>query len=209
MTWCLWCSGSCMPGCEPGGKGSTPFGYPFDLHECAPGRAGSLQNCFTGFNSSRSCSCPDGVAERIVPSEGSGPGSNPGRDTDSRSLRVWRIARQFSKLHDEVQLLGGLLRDLRPRGVLDWHATLRRLRSRFDFWRGRFIDAGARRYGGCLQSSIPVGSTPTGVSFEARLRCRLTSGTLTQEILLVRRVPKMACNRATSARLAQLAEHQS
>jgi hypothetical protein len=25
------------------------------IHECAPGRAGSLQNCFTGFNSSRSC----------------------------------------------------------------------------------------------------------------------------------------------------------
>ena len=32
---------------------------------------------------------------------------------------------------------GGLLKDLRPRGVLDWHATLRRLRSRFDSWRGR------------------------------------------------------------------------
>jgi hypothetical protein len=80
---------------------------------------------------------PDGVAERIGPSEGPGPGSNPGRDTDSRSLRVCRIARQSSKLQDEVQLLGGLLRDLRPRGVLDWHATLRRLRSRFDSWRGR------------------------------------------------------------------------
>ena len=35
------------------------------LHECAPGRAGSLQNCSTGFDSSRSCSCPDGVADRI------------------------------------------------------------------------------------------------------------------------------------------------
>src|SRR3954463_755295 len=52
-------------------------------------------------------------------------------------MRVCRTARQSSKLQDEVQLLGGLLRDLRPRGVLDWHATLRRLRFRFDSWRGR------------------------------------------------------------------------
>ena len=146
MTWCLWCSGHCMPGCEPGGKGSTPFGYPFDLHECAPGRASGLQNRLTGFDSSRSClsptwldrrrhrfckpadaganpvvgsACPDGVVECIGPSEGPGPGSNPGRDTDSRSLRVCRSARQFSKLHTtnrihavgaRVQLLGGLLR---------------------------------------------------------------------------------------------------
>src|SRR5688572_4360172 len=81
-----------MPGCEPGGKGSTPFGYPgcsihcvsrAALHECAPGRAGSLQNCSTGFDSSRSCLCPDGVADCIGPSEGSGPGSNPGRDTNA------------------------------------------------------------------------------------------------------------------------------
>ena len=54
---------------------------------------------------------PDGVAERIGLSEGPGPGSNPGRDTDSsRSLRVCRIAQPSSKLQDEVQLLGGLLR---------------------------------------------------------------------------------------------------
>src|SRR5262245_49179478 len=79
-----------MPGCEPGGKGSTPFGYPFDLHECAPGRAGSLQNCSTGFDSSRSCSCPDGVADCTQPSEGCSPGSNPGRDTQQRGLRVCR-----------------------------------------------------------------------------------------------------------------------
>ena len=90
-----------------------------------------------GANPVVGSACPDGVAERIGPSEGPGPGSNPGRDTDSRSLRVCRIARQSSKLQDEVQLLGGLLRDLRPRGVLDGHATLRRLRSRFDSWRGR------------------------------------------------------------------------
>ena len=104
------------------------------VHACAPGRAGSLQNCSTGFDSSRSCFCPDGVAECIGPSEGPGPGSNPGRDT---GLRVCRIARQFSTLQDEVRLLGGLLRQLRPRSVLDGHATLRRLRSRFDSWRGR------------------------------------------------------------------------
>jgi hypothetical protein len=33
----------------------------------------------------------------------------------------------------------GCLEKLRPRGVLDWHATLRRLRSRFDSWRGRSL----------------------------------------------------------------------
>jgi hypothetical protein len=60
----------------------------------------------------------------------------------------------------------------RPRGVLDGHATLRRLRSRFDSWRGR-CDAGARRYGGCLQSSFPVGSTPTGVFFKHAWLTRL------------------------------------
>src|SRR5262245_34203592 len=52
--------------------------------------------------------------------------------TESLSACRSDAARQFSKLQDEVQLLGGLLRDLRPRGVLDGHATLRRLRSRFD-----------------------------------------------------------------------------
>lgn len=166
--WCLWCSGRCMPGCEPGGKGSTPFGYP----GCPTGRRytsvllgepaasktalrgstpraracrrrGSTEEG-TGFVNRQmlvqiqsSALCPDGVAECIGPSEGPGPGSNPGRDTHSRSLRVCRIARQSSKLQDEVQLLGGLLSDLRPRSVLDGHATLRRLRSRFDSWRGR------------------------------------------------------------------------
>ncbi len=40
-------------------------------------------------------------------SEGHGPGSSPGRDTDA--LRVCRIARQSSKLPDEVQFLGRVL----------------------------------------------------------------------------------------------------
>src|SRR5437764_13726641 len=70
VTWFPWCSGCCTPGCEPGGMGSTPIGYPsrrmpkfecrmtnewVDLHECAPGRAASLQNWSTGFESLRSC----------------------------------------------------------------------------------------------------------------------------------------------------------
>jgi hypothetical protein len=150
-----------MPGCEPGGKGSTPFGYPYT--SVLLGEPAASKTASRGSTPRARAFCPDCVADCTRLSEGRSPGSSPGRDTDSRSLRVCRIARQSSKLQDEVQLLGGLLRDLRPRGVLDWHATLRRLRSRFDSWRGR-CDAGARRYGGCLQSSFRVGSTPTGVS---------------------------------------------
>lgn len=49
--------------CEAEGMGSTPIGHPWELtkgshnqlHECAPGRAASLQNWRTGFDSSRSC----------------------------------------------------------------------------------------------------------------------------------------------------------
>ncbi len=70
------------------------------------------------------------------------------------------------------------------------------------------LDAGARRYGGCLQSSSRVGSTPTGVSSKARLRYRRTSGGPAQHhspsCLSVRRVPNMACNAAISARLARV-----
>ncbi len=41
-----------------------------------------------------------------------------------------------------------------PRSVVDSHATLRRSRTRFDSWRGHSsFGAGARRQGGCLQSS--------------------------------------------------------
>ena len=32
-----------------------PAYVPGAIHECAPGRAGSLQNCCTGFDSSHSC----------------------------------------------------------------------------------------------------------------------------------------------------------
>ena len=120
-----------------------------------------------------------------------------------------RIARQSSKLQDEVQLLGRLLRDLRPRGVLDGHATLRRLRSRFDSWRGRLIDAGARRYGGCLQSSFPVGSTPTGVFWKASVvDAARTSGTPDRRTSPSSRcVPNWILNRQRRS-VAQLAEHQ-
>ena len=72
--------------------------------------------------------CPDGVTDRIRPSEGRGPGSSPGRDILARRCRLslreracFRSgesrqcpasvmeARQSSELQDEVRLLGGVL----------------------------------------------------------------------------------------------------
>jgi hypothetical protein len=105
------------------------------------------------IQSSALCPRPDGVADCIGPSEGPGPGSSPGRDTDkpcgcggrmtvfeavgrgsiprwgtdTTVLGVCRNAREPAKLVDQVRFLARTLID---------------------------TDAGARRPGGCLQSSL-------------------------------------------------------
>ena len=105
----------------------------------------------------RDPACPDGVTDRIRPSEGRGPGSNPGRDAD------WTLgpasvaeARQSSKLPDEVRLLGGALarkqlvlgvcrnKAREPAKLVDQVRFLARTLN--------YLDAGARRHGDRLQS---------------------------------------------------------
>lgn len=143
-----------MPGCEPGGRGSTPLGYPrcfapreSGLHECAPGWAGSLQNCLTGFDSSRSCWLRSAAC---VPAGGS---SHCFRACWSRQLpfshRPSRregptLSRWCSGLHGTLRRSepwfksrSGFSILTRPRGVPDPHATVRRSKTRFNSWRGR------------------------------------------------------------------------
>jgi hypothetical protein len=174
-----------MPGCEPGGKGSTPFGYPcaakprstndqapmtkqwsvighWNLvighfsHECAPGRAGSLQNCSTGFDSSRSCSCPDGVAECIGPSEA----TNRIHAVGARVLVQIQVGVLRQMTNDEAPMTNP---DAGHWSFGHWsfwssgcaglacNSAKVEVQVRF---LARTLDAGARRYGGCLQSSL-------------------------------------------------------
>jgi hypothetical protein len=58
--------------------------------------------------------------------------------------------------------------------VPDSHATPRRSKTRFDSWRGHLFDAGARRHGGCLQSSLKWVRLPPA-SFECNYKQGLTS----------------------------------
>ena len=182
-----------MPGCEPGGKRSTPFGYPFLIdtsvllgepaasktalrgstpraRACSPTwldrrRLWFCKPADAGANPVDGPACPDGVADCTRPSEGRSPGSIPGRDTDSRGLRVCWIARQSSELQDGVQLLGGLLKTITSSGCAGLACNPAKVEVQVRFLaRTLNDDAGARRYGGCVQSSFPVGSTPTGVS---------------------------------------------
>ena len=86
QSWCSWCSGRCMPGCEPGGKGSTPFGYPRrpqggTFTSVLLGEQAASKTAARGSTPRARAVCPDGVADCIGPSEGPGPGSSPGRDT--------------------------------------------------------------------------------------------------------------------------------
>ncbi len=176
--WCLWCSGRCMLGSgtaaqpwSPGGKGSTPFGYPHTsvlLGELAASKSASRS-----FDSSRSCFCPDGVADL---------------HWTLRRSRPWFKSRSEywpASVSDRTTVFGTARRGSTPRraamssecaGFAHDPAKVE-VQVRF-LARTLRRDAGARRYGGCLQSSFPVGSTPTGVS-HGRLLATAAEQTLT------------------------------
>jgi hypothetical protein len=72
---------------------------------------------------------PDGVADRIGPSEGPGPGSSPGREIYLTCPASVPEARQPSKLQDEVRFLGGELEFRLQPAQLDVVRRLHRLPS--------------------------------------------------------------------------------
>ena len=131
-----------QPASKAGGRGSTPRARACRRGSTEKGGAGLVNRLIlVRIQSSALLICPDGVADRIGPSEGPGPGSSPGRDIGLKiALRVCRIARQRSKLQDGVRLLGeALIIRYCPRSVADSHATLRRSRARFNSWRGHLL----------------------------------------------------------------------
>ena len=91
-------------------QGSTPCGATGRWMGVSPnGKTVGLHPANEGSTPSTvHCSCPGGERDIMAPSEGAGPGSTPGRGTDSCPRSV-PAARDRAKVDGEVRLLTGIL----------------------------------------------------------------------------------------------------
>src|SRR5580698_3033624 len=100
-------------------------------------------------------------------SEGRGPGSNPGRETEAHALRVCRIARQSSKLPGEVRFLGRVLDNNMSSGCAGFARDPAKVEDQVRFLARTLNERRRSQTARRLPAKqLQVGSTPTDV-FEA------------------------------------------